>query len=210
MKIITDITLSYEHYLKLEQKLRAKRKELLLFCQHKPVITGGTQSKSEDIFQSPDELEAHGISFYKNKRGGSYVSHELGQCIIYPHIDLRKRGLGIGLLMEQLFQMTICSIEEIWNISCIDNACIDNKQAPGIYQAHTNAKIGFVALSFNKYFTSHGIALNIDNDLSTFQYINPCGLKNLELSSIQKEGADPKKLNSFIDSWKRKFLDFLG
>ncbi len=204
MKCIKNVSVDYARYLRIEKKMRRNHKELLLFCEHPSVITAGTKTDSRDLFLTPEELAMKDIAFYKIYRGGSYVAHEEGQCVIYPHIDLLQRSINITDFIEAVLQITIKCLQKIWQLECIVHE--DN---PGLYVRKTGAKIAFIGVAFHRYFTSHGIAINIDNTRDAFSYFNPCGIKNIEITSVQKEGRDTRQKEDFIRLWENEFRAFL-
>ena len=205
----TESLLAYERYIKLQSSLRFRRRELLLFCQHPPTLTAGLQAQAESLLLALEELHKRNILHIKVGRGGDYTAHEPGQLLIYPHIDLRKRKLRIHDYVEALLKISIQTLEEIWDIQAFK----DN-QRPGLYckqkqRKGEQTKIASIGIMCKAFFSSFGLALNVSNSLSTFAYINPCGYKSLELASVGSCGADVEKLNSFIDLWQKKFINWL-
>lgn len=77
----------YQEYLTLESDLRRRREELILVCEHSPVITAGVQFKDKSIRVPETELAARGVAFHKTSRGGDVTAHEPGQIVIYVHAD---------------------------------------------------------------------------------------------------------------------------
>jgi hypothetical protein len=90
IKIFRFKTLPYKTYLNLSEYFRKKRCENLVFCDHHPVITAGIQYKQESFKFQTDFISKQGVEIHYVKRGGDLTAHELGQIIIYPHIDLKK------------------------------------------------------------------------------------------------------------------------
>ncbi len=197
--------LSYEKYIRLQAGLRNKRRELLLFCQHPPTLTAGIQALPENLLLSKQELTQKKISHLKVDRGGDYTAHEPGQCVIYPHIDLRKRGLLIRTFLQTITAITIQGLKNIWNLETIYEP-----NRPGLYRSSDQAKIASIGLLFKGFFTSFGLALNVSNSLSTFLHIHPCGHKNLPICSVQSSGKDPRKLELFINFWENSFQNYLA
>ena len=204
----TETLLAYESYIKLQSKLRLRRRELLLFCQHPPTLTAGLQARPESLLFSLEELHKRNILHVKVGRGGDYSAHEPGQILIYPHLDIRKRKLKIHDYIEALLEISIGALEEIWGIQTFRDS-----QRPGLYlkekEKAKQVKIASIGIMCKAFFSSFGLAINISNSLSTFTYINPCGYEALKLCSVKSCGADVKKLDSFIDLWQKKFIGWL-
>ncbi|GIX43224.1 MAG: octanoyltransferase [Leptospiraceae bacterium] len=210
-------TLSYQRYLKLAEYFRKKRKENLLFCDHFPVITAGIQYKKES-FKIPEEfIQKKGIEIYYVKRGGDLTAHELGQIIIYIHLDLKKRKISITDVIQIIINITKDLIYLEYGISLIYK-----EDMPGLY-TEKNEKIVSMGLEIRKGFTSSGIAINYCNGLNTFNYIFPCGYKNLKMNSIkniieQKNLVDKKidddefnyKKIDFCKKWADQFMQYLS
>ena len=85
----------YNKYLRLQTSLRKKRKEILIFLEHTSTITAGSNYNIENLLVPKEYLLEKGIAFFQVERGGDLTAHEIGQLVIYPHIDLKKRNLTI-------------------------------------------------------------------------------------------------------------------
>ncbi len=197
--------LDYKRYLNLQEKLRSRRRELLLFCQHPPTITAGVESKAGNLLVSQEKLAAGGIGLFQVKRAGDYTAHEAGQCVIYPHIDLRRRKLPVSLFFALLLEVTALAIKQVWKIPTRND-----RQAPGLYHASTGAKLVSIGVMFKAFFTSHGLALNICNNLKTFTHIYPCGYRDIPVANIVQYGGDPAASGRFIQLWRENFEERLS
>lgn len=196
--------LAYERYIKLQSKLRLRRRELLLFCQHPPTLTAGSQAHSESLLLPIEEILKRNILHVKVGRGGDYTAHEPGQILMYPHIDLKKRGLKIHDYVEALLKISAQTLEEIWGIQTFKDP-----QRPGLYRRRDQAKIAFIGIMCKAFFSSFGLALNVSNSLSTFAYIKPCGYESMKLCSVKSCGADTSKLDAFLAFWQKEFTNWL-
>lgn len=195
--------LDYKRYLELQELLREKRRELLLFCEHPKTLTAGVQAKPGSLLRPQAELLRHGIAHERIGRGGDYTAHEPGQCVIYPHIDIEKRGIPVSHFFAELLQITQISLRNVWSIQTITH-----ESAPGLY-TKDGAKIASIGIMFKRFFTSFGMAVNISNDLATFDWIHPCGDPQLRLTSIQALGGDPALLSTFVRVWEGEFRNRL-
>lgn len=190
----------YGRYVRLQERLRARRREIVVFCEHQPVITGGVQAHGFNLLASGAELAHLGVSVFKVSRGGDYTAHEPGQSVIYPHVDLRARGLGLSTFFQNVLSVTQDAVLETWGIPLHIKP-----DAPGLY-TKSGKKIASIGVMAKRFFTSSGIALNVSNNLSTFAHINPCGVPGLEMTTIEREGGDPSRLPSYARTWAREFL----
>jgi len=196
--------LEYRRYLQVQEKLRALRRELLVFCEHPPTITAGVQSRPENLRSDSAALQSQGVNLVRIGRGGDYTAHEPGQCVLYPHIDLRRRGIGISEYFRALLEITAESMYRSFGI-----AAESWTEAPGLYAAN-GAKIASIGIMFKGFFTSHGLAVNVGNNLEVFRHINPCGFADLEVTSVAESGGDPGRLREFLSLWRQGFEEFLG
>ncbi len=201
---LTGATLDYARYVRFQERLRTRRRELLLFCHHPPVLTAGVQAKEASLVTSPAERERSGIPIVSVGRGGDYTAHEPGQCVIYPHLDLRARDLPISAVFRDWLALTADSVREVWGIELRSR-----EEAPGLY-TRDGAKIASIGLMFKSFFTSFGLAVNIANDLKTFAHIHPCGYADLNMTSVARETGDPALTGRFVDAWSRRFAVWLA
>ncbi|MEQ9363068.1 MAG: lipoyl(octanoyl) transferase LipB [Leptospirales bacterium] len=196
--------LDYGRYLRLQHRLRKRRRECVIFCAHPPTITAGVQARADNLRTDAASLEALGIRLAPVGRAGDYTAHEPGQCVIYPHIDLRRRGLGVPEFFNGLLECTTFALNQVWGVQ-VDT----RKDAPGLYRSGDGAKLASIGIMFKSFFTSHGVAINISNDLSTFTHIHPCGYAGQRIGSIQEMGLDAKRLPEFLGAWCKQFTQRL-
>lgn len=139
-------------------------------CQHHPVYTQGQAGKTEHI------LRASSIPIVQSDRGGQVTYHGPGQIIIYVLLDLKRHQLTVRNL--------VCTLEQsvIHTLASYDVVAYARRDAPGVYV--DNAKICSLGLRIKRGYSYHGLALNVDMDLSPFQNINPCGHHGLSLTQL--------------------------
>jgi lipoyl(octanoyl) transferase len=136
--------------------------------QHPPVYTLGVAGKKKHL------LKNNGISVVRTDRGGQITYHGPGQIVAYLLLDIRRLKLGVRELVRQMEGAVIDLLEEY----SIDTNV--RKDAPGVYVE--NAKIAALGLKIKNGCCYHGIALNVDMDLTPFSAINPCGYPGLEIT----------------------------
>lgn len=198
----------YLRYVELQEKLRSRRRECILFLEHAPTITGGINYNLENLLLGKEFLESQGIQVHFIQRGGDFTAHEPGQLVVYSHVDLKKRELSIRSYLENLLRSVIDAARETWDLRLVENG-----DAPGLYlESDPSRKICSIGVNFKSFFTSHGIAFNIRNDFRAFQSINPCGRSWTDMTSVEKLGLDsgPDKRNEFISKLKANLNSFLN
>lgn len=192
-------SLDYERYITLQNRLRAARRELLLFCEHPRTLTAGVQSRPESLLLTDAELAREGIVHLRTGRGGDYTAHEPGQTVIYPHIDLEKRGLPVAAFFQLLIDVTRESVREVWDLDTKSQP-----QAPGLY-VRDGGKLASIGIMFKRFFTSFGVAVNVSNDLAAFQWVHPCGNPEAQVTSVVRCGGAPALRHDFEQTWERLF-----
>ncbi|MBK6607717.1 MAG: lipoyl(octanoyl) transferase LipB [Leptospiraceae bacterium] len=193
----------YIRYLKLQSALRSRRKEIIIFLEHTSTITAGSNYNIQNLLVTEEYLLEKSVEFCKVERGGDITAHEIGQLVIYPHIDLKKREITIGDYLRALTDCLVESIETVWGLKVIAD-----KEKPGLYLfSNPKKKLVSMGVYFKSYFTSYGVALNLRNDLSAFRMINPCGQDAANMVSLQSLGIDVsrEKEEEFIEVFKQNF-----
>ncbi|WP_295879441.1 lipoyl(octanoyl) transferase LipB [uncultured Thiohalocapsa sp.] len=144
--------------------------DALWLAEHPPVFTQGQAGRAEHLLQ-PGE-----IPVVQTDRGGQVTYHGPGQRIAYVLVDLRRLKLGVRRFVEAL-EGAVIDVLADFGVAAEARA-----DAPGVYVA--GAKIASVGLRVRHGCTYHGIALNLDLDLSPFRRINPCGLTGIEMTRL--------------------------
>ncbi|PJB10763.1 MAG: octanoyltransferase [Gammaproteobacteria bacterium CG_4_9_14_3_um_filter_38_9] len=139
--------------------------------EHPAVFTQGLAGKPEHV------LNTHDIPVVQTDRGGQVTYHGPGQLVVYVLIDLKRKQLHARNLVTKLEQSVIDLLSEM------DIKAKSKCDAPGVYV--NDAKICSIGLRVRRGCSYHGIALNVDMDLTPFSYINPCGYQNMEMTQIK-------------------------
>ena len=171
------------------------KNELLWILEHNSVYTAGTSSKNIDLLDKK-------IKVIKTNRGGKHTYHGPGQRIVYFVLDLNKRKKDIRELVNNLEKCIIETLKE-YNIKSYS----DSKNI-GIWvgDKKNSKKIAAIGIRVKKWIAYHGFSLNINNDLNKYNFINPCGIKDKGITSLEKLGIkNYENINSIIS---KKFLTF--
>lgn len=143
--------------------------------QHEAVYTQGQAGKAEHLLHQTD------IPVVQSDRGGQITYHGPGQLIAYLLIDVRRKGLGVRQLVTAMEQAVIALLAR----SGI--AAVAKPDAPGVYVA--GAKIASLGLRIRRGCSFHGLALNVNLDLTPFSHINPCGYAGLAMTQTATLGG---------------------
>jgi lipoyl(octanoyl) transferase len=175
--------MDYEQCLALQHRVHQARVEglipdCLLLVEHPHVLTIGRRGKTANILVPEQLLRTRDIPCVPIERGGDVTYHGPGQLIGYPIFALKGKGKGVSEHVERLEEVMIRILRE-YGISGERNA-----KNRGVWVG--NAKIGFVGIAVRRGISLHGIALNAAPDLSFFEMIHTCGLKGVEVTSIQR------------------------
>lgn len=160
-----------------EKSLNGKTDSLLLI-EHYPVITIGRSGKKSNVLINEKELEDKGISVYHTDRGGDATYHGPGQLVGYPILNLRFYKKDVKWYVQSLERVLIRTLNEYE---------IKAEMIPKLIGVWVNSKkIASIGVRIRKWITSHGFALNVNNDLTPFSYIIPCGIKDVEITSMKE------------------------
>ena len=165
--------IDYGKALALQQQLVAERQQAhiadqLLLLEHPHVITMGRNGQEENLLADAQILERSGIAFYPTDRGGDITYHGPGQLVGYPILDLREWKRDVRAYVRAIEQVIIDTLGDYG----LQAGRID--RLTGVWVG--DAKIAAIGVHIARWVTSHGFALNVNTDLSYFQYIVPCGL----------------------------------
>jgi len=174
--------IGYARAFELQQQLVAERKQelipdQLLLLEHPHVITMGRNGHTDNLLATPEVLDRAGISFHPTDRGGDVTYHGPGQLVGYPILDLREWKRDVGAYVRAIEQVII---------DLLSGYGIAAGRVPGLTGVWVGErKIAAIGVHISRWVTSHGFALNVDPDLSYFQYIVPCGLTRPVTSMAQ-------------------------
>jgi lipoyl(octanoyl) transferase len=165
----------YGGALDVQQKLVEQRKQgggtdTLLFVEHPHVVTIGRNGREQHVLAPVEVLARSGIEFYETDRGGDVTYHGPGQLVGYPVLDLREWKRDVHAYFRGVEQALIDGLSTFG----IEAGRIAERGYEGVWV--NGAKIAAIGIHISRWITSHGFALNVDTDLSYFQYIVPCGL----------------------------------
>ena len=170
--------------------ISGNKSELLWMLEHNSVYTAGTSAKKEDLIDKS-------VKAIKTKRGGKYTLHSPGQKVVYFVLNLNKREKDIRKL---ILKIETCIIKILKEYDIKSNS--DSKNI-GIWV--NDEKIAAIGVRVKKWIAYHGFSINVNNDLSLYNKIIPCGIKDKEITSLEKLGV--KNYNNIDDVITKNFLN---
>ena len=190
---ITKKPMDYAESMKILEKrmldvLADKKDEFLWILEHKTVYTGGKSSDAKDLIDKS-------VQILKADRGGKYTVHSPGQKVIYFVLNLNKRKKDIRKLVNNLEDCIINVLKEYKLKSTKD------KKNIGIWIQKNNKsmKIAAIGIKIKKWIAYQGFSLNINNDLTMYNKIIPCGIKDKGVTSLKDLGINNyKNINKMI------------
>lgn len=168
----------------METRARAIRDEgaaeRIWLLEHPPLYTAGTSARPEDMLDARFPVHVAG-------RGGQYTYHGPGQRIVYPSLDIARRGRDVRRLVQAM---------EGWMIAALADLGVAGRRAEGRIGIWTDtpagaeAKIGALGIRLKRWVTLHGLSINVAPDLAHFGGIVPCGIRDYGVTSLAALGKD--------------------
>jgi len=184
LRIIDCGLAEYRETLKLQYKLQEKRRlgeiqNTVLLVEHPPVITLGARQSANKLLANREDLAQKHIDVVDIRRGGGTTAHNPGQLVFYLILNLQELNLGISEYIRKLESIGAELLEQ-------SGALAERKKGlPGLWIGEK--KIASIGVRVSKFVTYHGMAINIKNDLSIFEFITPCGLDGVKMTSVLKQ-----------------------
>jgi lipoyl(octanoyl) transferase len=149
---------------------------VLILLEHTPVITIGRGGGRENLLVSPEVLAREGVEVCDTSRGGNVTCHNPGQIIGYPVLDLARWRQDVHWYMRMVEETLIRTLARLGLQGS------RNDHYTGVWLE--DEKVAAIGVYVKKWVTSHGFALNVNNDLSLFKTIVPCGIKDFGVTSL--------------------------
>jgi lipoyl(octanoyl) transferase len=182
--------------------------DVLMLLEHPPVYSRGRRTKPEELPMGAEWYEAQGIEVLDTNRGGLVTYHGPGQLVAYPIVDLAPLGDDVHEYVRGLERVMIGSLAEhgvgAQTIKGLTGVWTDGPPPmPGL--AGAAKKIGSIGVHVSKGITTHGLAVNVDNDLQPFEWVIPCGIEGVAMTSVAKEGGREPTVAAYGDTVARHF-----
>jgi lipoyl(octanoyl) transferase len=193
----------YGEAVELQERVRERRQadeipDSLLVLEHPPVYTKGRRTEPADLPMGEDWYRAQGIEVEQSDRGGRVTYHGPGQLVAYPIMRIAD------------VPGYVANIER-----AIVAALADEGIEAGVREGLTgvwagDAKIGSIGVHVSRGVTTHGLAVNVDNDLQPFEWIVPCGIDHVRMTSVSKETGRAESLSCFRKRLAYRFAEACG
>lgn len=175
----------------------------LIIVEHSPVFTLGKNGKREHVLVSEEHLQKLGIEFFHINRGGDITYHGPQQIVGYPILDLDKFKTDLGWYLRSLEQVIINVIAQYGLVGERSNGETGVWLEPN--DPFMARKICAMGIKCSRWITMHGFALNVNTDLSHFEYIVPCGIQGKTVTSLEKELGEKVNYEEVKQKIKEQF-----
>jgi lipoyl(octanoyl) transferase len=191
----------------LQEQLVAARQQqqisdTLLLLEHEPVITLGRGAKHENVLASRELLAAQGVALHETGRGGDVTYHGPGQLVGYPILDLNPDRRDVRKYVNNLEEVMIRIAAhyglQAGRIKGLNGTWVEDR------------KLGAVGVRIQRWVTLHGFALNVSTNLSAFDLIVPCGIKDKRVTSLEQELGAAPSMEEVIGVATTAFAEVLG
>ena len=176
--------------------------EALALLQHPPVYTLGARGNDSNLLVTPQALAAFGAQVVHTDRGGDVTFHGPGQLVAYPILDLRGRGVGV---VSYIRSLEAIMIEAAARFGVRAERV---RGRPGVWV--DGAKLAAVGVRVSRGVSSHGLALNVSTDLEWFARIVPCGIPDIEATSLERLLGAAPPMREVDDALAEAFARELG
>lgn len=195
----------YEDALRIQhdRRMAVEERQLgnaLFLLEHAPVITLGRSANSENLLRTPEELRGMGIDVCETDRGGDVTYHGPGQLVAYPILDLNLWNPSIRAYLRALEEVLI---RQLASYGLNGERC---EGYTGVWVG--GAKVAAIGISVHNWVTCHGIALNVDPDMSHFKLIVPCGIADKPVTSLRALLGQAPPMQQVMDDFERSFIAY--
>ena len=219
-------TVPYEEAREAQRRLAEKRQreeiaDALLLLEHPPVYTRGRRATADELPMGREWYERQGIEVRDTDRGGRVTYHGPGQLVAYPIVSLRPYGDDVLAYVRGLERVMIEALAEhgvtagliegqtgVWVPLAeppdrrAENPPIGREIGPS---TQGQRKIGSIGVHVSRGVTTHGLAVNVSNDLQPFEWIVPCGIEGCQVTSLSRELGSEQSVGAFADTVAARF-----
>jgi len=199
--------LPYMEGLALQRRVEAARQkeavvDVLLLLEHHPVYTRGRRSTAEELPMGTQWYEMQGIEVLDTDRGGRVTYHGPGQLVAYPIVSLKAYGDDVHAYVRGLERVAITALAEHG---------VEAGTAEGLTGIWVGErKIGSIGVHVSRGVTTHGLAINVNNDLQPFEWVVPCGIEGCRVTSLSRELGAEQDLSAFAATLAARYGDVFG
>ena len=181
--------------------------DLVLLLEHPPVYTKGRRTEPAELPMGKDWYQTQGIEVTETDRGGRVTYHGPGQLVAYPIVSLKPYGDDVHGYIRRMERVMISSLEE-WGVSAQVIEDLTGVWTRGEPPPYGEAKkIGSIGIHVNRGITTHGLAINVNNDLQPFEWIVPCGIEAVQMTSLCAELGAEQDMDGFASTVAERFAE---
>jgi lipoyl(octanoyl) transferase len=190
----------YQEARALQRRIEAARQaeevpDVLLLLEHPPVYTKGRRAEAGELGMGEDWYRAQGIEVTETDRGGRVTYHGPGQLVGYPIVSLKPYGDNVQEYVHRLERLMIDSLAasgiEAEVIEGVTGVWVGGRPPEG-------RKIGSIGVHVSRGVTTHGFAVNVNNDLQPFEWIVPCGIDGCRMTSVCRELGAEQDMDAYM------------
>jgi lipoyl(octanoyl) transferase len=196
---------AYDEALVAQRWLRDAREDgsipdVLLLLEHPPIYTRGRRSTPEELPMAAEWYEMQGIELRDTDRGGRVTYHGPGQLVAYPIVALGPYGDDVHEYVRRLEQVAISALGEHG---------VTARTIEGLTGVWTEGerKIGSIGVHVSRGITTHGLSVNVSNDLQPFEWVVPCGIEGCQVSSLSQELGAEQEVATFADTVAARYAE---
>jgi lipoyl(octanoyl) transferase len=202
----------YEEARGLQERVEAARQadelpDVLLLLEHYPVYTKGRRTQPAELGMGEDWYRMQGIEVCETDRGGAVTYHGPGQLVGYPIVSLKPYGDNVHEYVRRLEELMTGSLATLG----IDAEV--NEGLTGVWVGGgppEGRKIGSIGVHVSRGVTTHGFAVNVNNDLQPFEWVVPCGLEGVRMTSVCRELGAEADMDGYMDVVSERFGEIYG
>jgi lipoyl(octanoyl) transferase len=210
-------TVGYDEARRAQKALEAARlagevPDVALVLEHPPVYTKGRRTTHDELPMGEEWYRMQGIEVTETDRGGRVTYHGPGQLVVYPIVSLRELAKPDDVhefvsLMERAMIDALCD----WGVEAglfdgLTGVWVGSEPPP----AGDARKIGSIGIHVNRGVTTHGLAINVNNDLQPFEWVVPCGIEAVRMTSLARELGAEQDLDAFASSLVERLAGLYG
>jgi lipoyl(octanoyl) transferase len=196
---------AYDEALVAQRWLRDAREDgsipdVLLLLEHPPTYTRGRRSTPEELPMAAEWYEMQGIELRDTDRGGRVTYHGPGQLVAYPIVALGPYDDDVHEYVRRLEQVAISALGEHG---------VPARTIEGLTGVWTEGerKIGSIGVHVSRGITTHGLSVNVSNDLQPFEWVVPCGIEGCQVSSLSQELGAEQEVAAFADTVAARYAE---
>lgn len=202
----------YEEGQGLQKRIEAARQadqvpDVLLLLEHYPVYTKGRRTQPTELAMGEDWYRMQGIEICETDRGGAVTYHGPGQLVGYPIVSLKPYGDNIHEYVRRLERLMIGSLAAYG----VEAEVIDGLTGVWVGGGPPEGrKVGSIGVHVSRGVTTHGFAINVNNDLQPFEWVVPCGIEGVRMTSLCREFGSEVDMDAAMDVLTQGFGEIYG